>query len=432
MIDKFNLLKFLIFSLIFLMIFAPAQMMKMKIALVVIFMVISILYLIKHRSTIKIHPGVFKWFYIYTTASAIFTFISIYNNNPQPLNLFGVYFIYPIIYFIFIIVISNSQYFEYVIKASIASFSITLIYNIVYVFVINGYIGFIPKNIFFNINENIGGMDLGFIKYSSESISYFIFFVPMILATYLIREKNTKRKNMYLILMFLGVLSAVFSGRTAFIITLIITPMVIIFLAYKSKILIDKRKLMLIVFYSLLFIVLLVTFLGVDFKLLFEKVSGSFSSENIINNSGIIDSGGSIRINQFKDLIKTWTYKPLLGWGDAAISINPTRNDLGGIYELSYLALLMQRGLVGSLIFLLQIIWIYVEGIKLIKLNNNLKIICFTVLVGFSTFMFSNATNPYLYSFDRLLILFLPLLILQVAYVNTNIECEKVKVYSAE
>ncbi|WP_019908926.1 O-antigen ligase family protein [Paenibacillus sp. HW567] len=413
--------KFLIAILVFLMIFAPAQLMSIKISSVAILLMMSMIYLVKNKREIKIHPGVLKWFYLYITASAFFTLISVFYNNPQPLNLFGVNFLYPIIYFVFIVVISNIFYFDYIVRVSIISFVITLVYNIVFVFVINGYIGFIPEYIFFNINQNIGGMELGFIKYSSESISYFLFFIPMIIAAYLINNGEHIKKK-YLVLIVLGILSAVFSARTAFIIAILITPFIIMFLSFKTKVELRKRQVFLFIFYLVLFMFVLVVLFRVDFNLLFDKIAGSFSSEIIINKNGIVDSGGSIRLNQFKDLIKTWTYKPLLGWGDAAISINPTRNDMGGIYELSYFALLMQRGLIGAILFLLQIIWIYTKAINLIKSKNEFGKLLFSVLVGFTTFMISNATNPYLYSFDRLLILFFPLMILQVAHVNEHVK----------
>ena len=77
-------------------------------------------------------------------------------------------------------------------------------------------------------------------------------------------------------------------------------------------------------------------------------------------------------------------------------------------YELSYLALLYQTGLVGLGIYATGIAWIYFMGVKILRSGGMFAESMLPLLVGMTCFLVANATNPYLAKFDGLWIIFLP------------------------
>ena len=83
-------------------------------------------------------------------------------------------------------------------------------------------------------------------------------------------------------------------------------------------------------------------------------------------------------------------------------------------YELTYLALLFQTGLVGTGFYTAGVIWIYVTGIGVLRGGGPLGRMMFPTLVGLSCFLIANGTNPYLPRFDGLWVIFLPVALINL------------------
>lgn len=103
-------------------------------------------------------------------------------------------------------------------------------------------------------------------------------------------------------------------------------------LSYKKKIS--------IVFILLFFIFILVqSFEVFDFTELMNFVESAIGDDNT-----------DPRIDQLHSLIIGWEEAPLLGKG-SGINASVVRSDLPGTYELSYVALLFERGIIGFAYF---------------------------------------------------------------------------------
>ena len=79
----------------------------------------------------------------------------------------------------------------------------------------------------------------------------------------------------------------------------------------------------------------------------------------------------------------------------------------------------MQRGVLGIIIYITLVGWLFKKLIYYVK-KNIYKMESVYIMAGLSGILFGNATNPMLGSFDRLIILFLPLMIINV-YTNREV-----------
>ena len=68
-------------------------------------------------------------------------------------------------------------------------------------------------------------------------------------------------------------------------------------------------------------------------------------------------------------------------------------------------------------------------GIKLLKKPNSLNAYLIASLVAFDLFIVANGTNPYLYAFDHLWVLFLLIGLLNVIYFDNKYEYSKESLY---
>jgi O-antigen ligase len=126
------------------------------------------------------------------------------------------------------------------------------------------------------------------------------------------------------------------------------------------------------------------------------------------------EPGAVARSQQAGALIDAWSRNPIFGAGAGAGGASYVRDPAQPwAYELSYLALLYQTGLAGLLLYAGGMVWIFWNGIQMIRSGHPLALRLLPVLIGVAAFLVGNATNPYLAKFDYAWVIFLP-----VAYIN--------------
>jgi hypothetical protein len=120
------------------------------------------------------------------------------------------------------------------------------------------------------------------------------------------------------------------------------------------------------------------------------------------------------RASQFQRLTEAWLEAPLLGKGFGATIPEFVRSEeMPWAFELSYMALLFNAGLVGALAYALGIMSIFGVGLYIVRFGGSLGRLLLPVLLGSGSFLIANATNTYLLKFDYEWVIFLPL-----AFVN--------------
>lgn len=144
-----------------------------------------------------------------------------------------------------------------------------------------------------------------------------------------------------------------------------------------------------------------------DFSELFEFLQSSVGNDTT-----------DPRVEQFGSLIEGWMNAPLLGNG-TGVNASVVRSELPGNYELSYVALLFERGLLGvSLYCILYIVLIY-NAIIAINIVDEKRMI--SLIVSINLFMIANATNPYLNAFDYIWFMFILLVPIRLLSKNENL-----------
>jgi hypothetical protein len=126
-----------------------------------------------------------------------------------------------------------------------------------------------------------------------------------------------------------------------------------------------------------------------------------------------VDGGGTERRQQLIALSNGWLGRPFWGAGLGASVLGSIRSEtMPWSYELYYLSLLYQTGMVGFVAYSAGVAWIFWKGIKIIREGGALGRIMIPMLVGCTGFLIATATNPYLDRFDGLWVLFLPLAVI--------------------
>lgn len=397
--------------LLFFMIAFSAVLMNIKIILLLLIIFIVLLKSVANPHLLLVDKRIFTWFFIYIGSNTFFIFLSVFNMNQGALNTINIGITEPILYFIIILYVKENN-FWYLWKCIRWLFIITCIYNIVFAMAINNLLP-LDTSLFLGIRGNFGGVTFGFIKISPLNSPWLYFLLPCFFSKFFVGEEKAEASD-YIIVV-LGLINAVLILSTAFLLGIAITPVICLLLAYAGKVHYNRKNIKKgLVFLGVLCLCAFVFNYSLVSSIVdgvLTKIQTSFTLE--VND---IDSGGNIRLMQAKDLILTWLERPIFGWGASANALHVIRSETEGAYELTYLALLMQKGIIGFSIFWLQIFWIYREGIHIIKKRQPYKNYMMPILVGFTIILLANGTNPYIGSFDRLLILFLPLMILNLNY----------------
>ena len=110
----------------------------------------------------------------------------------------------------------------------------------------------------------------------------------------------------------------------------------------------------------------------------------------------------------------------MFGWGDGANAINVVRSNVSGAYEMVYFAKLMQRGIIGVVIYIGLFYAVYSKLFAIKKEHVYLHVDSFVVAVALTGMLVANGTNPYIEAFDKLIIIFIPLLIIKLKRGNDD------------
>ena len=120
-------------------------------------------------------------------------------------------------------------------------------------------------------------------------------------------------------------------------------------------------------------------------------------------------------------MISSWQENPFFGKGHGAFAVGAKGS--GGqpwAYELQYVAILFQTGIVGFLIYFGSIIWLVYKAVLISKNNSEIGKIAIPATVALLSFLIANATNPYLLKFDYLWTLFFLAAIVNVGLIESN------------
>lgn len=240
------------------------------------------------------------------------------------------------------------------------------------------------------------------------------FLFPYLAAAVVSRPSQTAwtSKRWMAVSLALCVVVVLLSGRRALQLIAMATPLIILALgafqpSRERGALVKSVARMATAFVLLvvLAVALLLPVYKITFQGLEERFTSGFEFTAVTRTESEI-----VRLQQYQAMMDEWTGNPWIGRGLGASAHAFTRSDkLPWAYELSYIYLLLETGLVGFAIYAAGIVWIFWSGIKIIRCGGIGAQFMVPALAGLTGMLIANATNPYLAGSDGMWSIFLPL-----------------------
>lgn len=406
--DYFSINNVTLFIMLLLMAVFSTVFMKLKIAISLGSIFLLVFTKVFSDSRVAVSRVVLIWMIVYLLNNAFSILVAVHYKNPNAMSSINVDIIEPIIFFTLILFVQKSE-LDGLLKTLKILTVIVCLYNIMYFLSVNG-LPFLRSDWFPGMYVNNGGFSIGFNKYHSNNITWLIFLVPVAISEYILDKRKRNAFNTAIVA--LGLINVLGSLRSVFIIVIALTPFITIIFAKLSGFGYNKKEVRLFLIAGGVLLFLAIISSGTIRAILFGMMNKVFLSFSTTTN--VVDSGGHIRAEQIIDLLSTWKERPILGWGANANSHNVVRSDVPGAYEMQYFAMLMQKGILGFGIVAALFGWLYKRSIDLIKRNDNYSLRVLSLMVGYTMVLLANATNPYVGSFDRMIIVFIPLYVYRV------------------
>jgi hypothetical protein len=417
-------------ALFFMMLFVPTAYQFVKAGLLAALLGAMLVGHAISPHKLSLHPLVFYWIVILVGTGVAFIILGYWNGAPGALRVITVYVLWPIVFGIFVAAASSARYlfmlFNMLIFAGIA----LGLYGVLFFGQVSDQL---PAWSYIELDQgqDIGLYD-GFIEYNMYSISTLIFLVPFLFAALLQHHKENAWTIdprwlwlSYLFCFALGVLS----GRRALWVIMVITPAVCSLLVLCTP---AMRKSLWSIAWRTLCVTLSSIALLLVLKDLFELspersltylLGGVFDAKISLAESAVVEnpeSGTRVRHSQAEALLEGWLESPWVGWGHGSAAAVIRSEAMPWAYELQYHALLFQVGIIGFLMYFGCILWVFLQGLWVMRVSRQYGLLMFPLLVGLFCFLIANATNPYLLKFDFMWTIFLPLAVINRFLIEQN------------
>lgn len=254
-------------------------------------------------------------------------------------------------------------------------------------------LNFLPESILNEMDLRLG-IHEGYMHITTENITSLFFIVPYLIALQFRSDGISFNNWVVKVSLFLTFFLAIFSGRRALWICILLTPILILGWAFLlnsfKQVKLKYRR------FSFLF------FLGGFFFLGFIFTNDNITYPTLIHLKEAF-SAEDERSIQKKFLVESFFEYPILGSGfgvGAGYQRSETRIWL---YELTYHQLLFNFGIIGIIIIaILYLTYLYLI-MNNIKYNKPYDLIPFCMLIGIVSFAIGAYSNPYFGSFDFLI-----------------------------
>lgn len=340
------------------------------------------------------------------------------NGNLGASKSIGVYGVWPLIFLFMLGGIGNFRVFSIISKALILGS--TVICVLILGKLVADVLG-LNYDRFWEIIRIRTGFFLGAIKVSSPMLPVLFYFIPFSLTLILLSNKSHQKafskfwENLNAVAFFMSCIVLLMSGRAAAALVFIVSIPVCYWVLSKSK-QSSKRNIVSTFLYRSLWILGIVSIIWFVFADLFNLL---VYFDLLVEKVFYVQDPNSIgyrRYVQFLNLIGFIQENPILGRGFGGVE-----EEGGSVwqFELSYLALLDQVGVVGFSIYLAGVFFLIRALIKIFrKADVTTSTLAAATASGLIVFLIVNATNPLLSKFDFLWVIFFPLAL--VNYCNTR------------
>lgn len=333
---------------------------------------------------------------------ALGVFVGVLNNAPGAIRVTTVFLIWPMLFLLYIGLVSNYRIIEKFSSVIFLGAAISASMGILFVgFSLAGYGAAAGALLDFQ-GAAFGGYE-GTTEFTLYNLTTVMYGFPFVL-TYLVVNhaflNRTKTVSLWLLL-FLLLLCGLVSGRRMFFLIIILTPVIVLMMLFLANHKVDKKMFRIVINLGVALVVgglFAVIYAGIDFDVLISSLISSFSR---------YEASTGLRFEQAQSLWAAFISSPVIGQGLGA-SVDVVRSyDQPWAYELSYLALLMNVGLLGFGVYLMAVLWLFVVGLLQCRRDTSFARVYLPYATALFAFLIMNGSNPYLAKFDYLWTIFI-------------------------
>lgn len=362
----------------------------------------------------RIDKPILVWLLITTIAGLIFLFIGSQKNVDRAFSHSTVFLIWPLVYVYLIGFAIKPATLVLFLKAIIIGILVSSLMGIIYVATV--FIGF---DLLYNFFENQGaraGFHDGYIQYRLFNITTLIYGVGFLFSIIASSYKSSWVTHRWQLIIYATIafmiVAAILTGRRSLWLMIFVAPILHILLSLLSRQKISVVPLLL--FFSTGLALLLIIAMIFDLEIL--RMADLFMSSS--DFSGNVSNAA--RAEQYASLLAGWADNPWLGNGLGTSASILRGDDLPWAYELFYVSLLFHTGILGVMIYVLAILWLFGTGIRIMISNLQSQSILLPLLTALGCFLIASASNPYISTFDMLWTIFLPLAAINSFRVKNN------------
>jgi hypothetical protein len=402
------------------MIIIPSGHQNVK-GILMLLVVVVFLFELIYKKVIAIDRQIFFYFLFYIIIGLFYAGYGLVRGNLGVFPTTKEIVIYPILYFIIIALISSYKKFLFLNYVIIFSSFFVCLYIISSI--ANSF-GILPDSFYISLETedtnqdvNVGTIEAYGRLYASFSSLPMLMFLQPYLFNYLIVNKHSNFTKFFVFPTFLIMtLIMCLVGRRILLIISLIFPVIVFFFHKRKPILVNYnislRKIILSIFLFFLFFVYIVNKLNLDFVSIYEHFLFSFQFEQLSSTGKYVEN---VRIETFRHLMAKWLYSPYFGYGSGAHDPDYYRSEeTPWNYEIFYVYFLFSFGLVGFLIYGFGIYYIYKNCIKIFSANSKYACFGLSSLFGMIAFLIGSATNPYLFKLESLMVIFIPIMVINL------------------
>jgi hypothetical protein len=384
----------------------PKSFSIYKLALLCVILIVVLLGFLVGRFRLKSMDPVYFYLIFSLLAMSWILVGTVKDGYDQAIyDAIRLYIVFSFIFCVFVACLQNIKYEEWLMNVLTYSGIFISVFNILlFAGAVYG-VDFFPESLKVEMQLRVG-LHEGHSQMASNNINSLFFILPALIGCWLLEgdfANNNKKKIVFSIILCL--IAVFLSGRRALIFLLPVVP-AIVFLQYfyakgGANLKDFKRLSKIFVFLCLVPALMILMFYlsgNIDLSELYVRITSAFS-----------ESGP--RATQFYSLFDGFVRNPVLGSGVGG-SVDLVRSaDRPWMYELSYMMLLFNGGIVGFGLVMSFMAFYYLKALKSVKNGKFYMSEKIALLTGLLVFSAGNATNPYFSGFDALFLLgLLPLI----------------------
>lgn len=403
------------------MLAAPTALQGAKLALLVCILAGLTIVMLFAPGRYRLHTRIARACSVFAGVGIAFVFLGAVHGGRGALAVLTTYVVWPVVFSALLTLLTHEKQLRSIVHVLTWSGLLALAYIVLFTLSMTGWIS--PSWVPPIYDETQSGLAVGegFLEVSVRQLSSLLFlgpcFLGLLVAWPALRQSLRSRLGLLLIVAGALLVSA-FGGRRALLVGMVVGFLVATLLvqflprALRAQANGQVRR-------TAALSAVLLGLAVVAFSVHFEFDVGSYLEFLATGLDFENDRSAIARREQLWALLGAWLERPWLGWGLGTSVHGFLRSATHPwAYELSYVALLFQTGVLGVTIYALGVIWIVCQGIRVIRIGGVAAGHMVGALTGMAAFLVGNATNPYLQKFDFMFVLFYPLAVINWHLLN--------------